>query len=93
MVFEVNSKYGELMSSAKWNKRFDTIYGANVVMRGYDIQHDEENSRLILSPGNCIVNGAEITCDTETYYPITSTQLAENSSIISCILFLSARLA
>nr|DAG33901.1 MAG TPA: tail protein [Caudoviricetes sp.] len=81
MAFEVNSKYGELMSSAKWNKRFDTIYGANVVMRGYDIQYDEENSRLILSPGNCIVNGAEITCDTETYYPITSTQLTENSSI------------
>lgn len=81
MAFEVNSKYGELMSSAKWNQRFATVYGGNVVIDGFDITYDSENTRLVLSPGSCIINGAEISSDRPQYFLVTENHLSENKDI------------
>lgn len=63
MAFNVNSKYGELMSSYKWNERFSTIYGESVVIEGFDVSFDNETKKVILSKGKSIINGAEISSD------------------------------
>ena len=75
MSFEVNSKYGELMSSAKWNKRFQTIYGESVILDGMDVEFIPETKKLRLTPGRCIVNGAEISSEIPHEYTLTDEQI------------------
>lgn len=81
MAFEVNSKYGELMNSAKWNKRFATVYGENVIIDGLDVSYDEENARLVLTPGTCVVNGAEISSSETMYFPVPQKELETDQSL------------
>lgn len=58
MLVNINARYGQLMSSEQWNKRFGTIFGGNVILDGLDISENEDSITMLA--GTCVIAGAEI---------------------------------
>ena len=58
MLVNINARYGQLMSSEQWNKRFGTIFGGNAILSGLDVTYKEDSFNV--STGICIIAGAEI---------------------------------
>lgn len=79
MALNVNARYGELMSSEKWNNRFNTLYGVNAIIDGFNTTLENERE-LHVHPGILIIKGCEITEDsnirilniTDKYYVANS---------------------
>lgn len=62
MALNINARFGELMSSQKWNERFNTLYGTNAVIDGFDISLVRDRE-LIVTPGKLVIGGCEIVED------------------------------
>lgn len=75
MKVNINARYGQLMSSEQWNKRFATIFGGNVILNGLEIS--EEDGIISVSPGSCVITGCEIEI-TEKYSLPTDESLTLN---------------
>lgn len=59
MSLNINAAFGEIMSSRKFNDKFLTLYGKNVIIEGYDVTY-KGNRELNVNPGTLLIEGCEI---------------------------------
>lgn len=64
MSLNINTKFGEIVTSESINEKIKTLIGGNALISGFDVT--TKDNKVFVSPGKCCILGASIEEDSDT---------------------------